>query len=118
MFTIDPYQRLSFWELLYNPITAKSPKNTLIKGTAGKEKAVASRGEESSSRRVRFDTEDIEMERESEDPEVVTDEEPKGPKVTRVPSYFIGKPLVDFDAGMGRVSEIFHWTTRKQSLEN
>ena len=94
--------------MLFNPFTGKSPKNTLINGAAEKEEAVASKGEESSSRRVRFDIEVVEMERESEEPEVVTEEDPKGPKVARVPSYFIGKPLVDFDAGMGRVSEIFH----------
>lgn len=36
--------------------------------------------------------------------EEATDEHRESPKLARAPSFFIGKPLVDFDAGIGRVS--------------
>ena len=44
-----------------------------------------------------------------EDPGMVADEDSENNNVAaRVPSFYIGKPLVDFDAGIGRVCSTFY----------
>lgn len=45
------------------------------------------------------------METETEDPGVIIDEGPESTSVARAPSFFIGKPLKDYDASNGRVSQ-------------
>ena len=45
-----------------------------------------------------------EIETKAEDPEMDTDKEPESSNVARVPSFYIGKPLKDYDATNGRVS--------------
>ena len=89
--------------LILNPIAGKNPKSTLIKEIDKKGQAGTSSIQGPLEKRVRFETKGEEMERESGEPEVVNDED-KSTSVARVPSFFIGKPLVDFDAGIGRVS--------------
>ena len=43
-----------------------------------------------------------------EDPGMVADEDSENNNVAaRVPSFYIGKPLVDFDAGIGRVCTFY-----------
>ncbi|XP_020619333.1 sodium channel protein 1 brain-like isoform X2 [Orbicella faveolata] len=43
------------------------------------------------------------METETEDPGVIIDEGPESTSVARAPSFFIGKPLKDYDASNGRI---------------
>ena len=66
-------------------------------------------------KRVKFaSSPDIEeMETENEDPEVVTDKEPESTIVARAPSFYIGKPLKDYDASNGRVSYVITRETGK-----
>ena len=84
--------------------TGNNPKAALIRTTDKKGPADSSKVEGSSVKRVRFKTEEEDMERVTEDPEVVAHEDPESTSVAQVPSFYIGKPLVDFDAGIGRVS--------------
>ena len=96
-----------FQVVIFNSIAGKTPPKVLIKESTDKGQAVTSNGEEPSTKRVRFDRAGVEMERENEDPEAIPAEDPESATMARAPSFFIGKPLVDFDAGIGRVS----WNT-------
>lgn len=89
-------------------LTGKTPKGTAIKGADKKGQEGPSNGQGPSGRRVKFDlsANDEEMETEAEaDREVVNDEGPEMQSVARAPSFFIGKPLKDYDASNGRVSQ-------------
>lgn len=79
----------------------------MIKGADSKGQEGTSNSQGPSRRRVKFDSsvKDEGMETETEDPEVVTDEGPEMPIVARAPSFFIGKPLKDYDASNGRVRQ-------------
>ncbi|XP_068729717.1 sodium channel protein 1 brain-like [Montipora capricornis] len=81
-------------------LIGRTEKSAPIKEPGRKEQPDSSKGEGSSVKRVHF--EDEEMERKSENSES-SDEDVESAKVVRVPSFFISKPLVDFDAGIGRV---------------
>ncbi|XP_078349240.1 sodium channel protein 1 brain-like [Oculina patagonica] len=86
-------------------LIGKTPKGTVIKGADSKGQEGTSNSQGPTGRRVKFDSsvKDEGMETETEDPEVVTDEGPEMPIVARAPSFFIGKPLKDYDASNGRI---------------
>ena len=85
-------------------VTGKPPSGAAIKGIAKKGQT---NRQGPSTKRVKFDTssKEEEMETEIEDPDVITDEGPESANVARAPSFFIGKPLKDYDASNGRVSQ-------------
>ena len=91
-------------------VTGKTPNGALIKGTDKEGKGGTSNSREPPTRRVKFDLsgENEGMETEIQEPDVVTDEGTQTPSVARAPSFFIGKPLKDYDASNGRVG---HETT-------
>ena len=95
-----PIQNWFVFLLLFHSFTGRTEKSAPIKEPGRKEQPDSSKGEGSSVKRVHF--EDKEMERKSENSES-SDEDLESAKVVRVPSFFISKPLVDFDAGIGRV---------------
>lgn len=82
----------------------------MIKSVDKKEPTGTSCNQESPSKRVHFasDPHIEELENEAEDPEMDTDKEPGSTSIARVPSFYIGKPLKDYDATNGRVS-CFHY---------
>lgn len=89
---------------MINSITGKTSITTPVKETSP-EKTFASKGEGSSTTRIHFEIENEEMDPDPNgEQEEATDEHRESPKLARAPSFFIGKPLVDFDAGIGRVS--------------
>ena len=99
-----------FFTFAFIVITGKNPKEAQTKKTddKGKEQADPCRGETCSAPRVRFKTADDDMDGVIEDPGMVADEDSENNNVAaRVPSFYIGKPLVDFDAGIGRVCSTF-----------
>lgn len=87
-------------------VTGKTPNGAAIKGidTKGQTRTLNHQGP--STKKVKFDSssKEEEMETEIEDPGVITDEGPESAIVARAPSFFIGKPLKDYDASNGRVS--------------
>lgn len=108
--SLKSVKELKFLELIqfvYLFVTGKTPKGTVIKGADKKGQEGTSNSQGPSQRRVKFDSsaKDEGMETETVDPEVVTDEGPEMPIVARAPSFFIGKPLKDYDASNGRVSQ-------------
>lgn len=86
-------------------VTGKTPKGALIKETDKESKAGTSNSREPPIRRVKFDLsgENEGMETEIQEPDVVPDEGTQTPSVARAPSFFIGKPLKDYDVSNGRV---------------
>lgn len=92
-------------------VTGKTPNGAAIKGIDKKDQTRTLNHQGPSTKKVKFDSssKEEEMETEIEDPGVITDEGPERAIVARAPSFFIGKPLKDYDASNGRVSP--HLTT-------
>lgn len=87
-------------------VTGKTPNGAATKGVDKKGQTRTLNHQVPSTKKVKFDSssKEEEMETEIEDPGVVTDEGPESAIVARAPSFFIGKPLKDYDASNGRVS--------------
>ncbi|XP_015747869.1 PREDICTED: sodium channel protein 60E-like [Acropora digitifera] len=82
-------------------LIGKTNNSSLTKDPAEQELKDLTKSEGSPAKRVHFEDEQ-EMERNSEASEG-SDDELGSAKVFQVPPFFISKPLVDFDAGLGRV---------------
>lgn len=102
---------IKFTIIMVFVFTGKNPKEAETKKAddKGKEQADPCRGETCSTPRVRFKTADDAMDGVIEDPGMIADKdsETNTGVAARVPSFYIGKPLVDFDAGSGRVCNTF-----------
>lgn len=104
--------------LVNDCVAGKTPNGAAIKGIDKKGQTSTSNSQGPSTKRVKFDSssKEEEMETETEDPGVIIDEGPESTSVARAPSFFIGKPLKDYDASNGRVSQrvtakiIIMWT--------
>lgn len=88
-------------------VSGRTPNGAAIKGIDKKGQTSTSNHPGPSTKRVKFDSssKDEEMETEIEDPGVIIDEGPESTSVARAPSFYIGKPLKDYDASNGRVSQ-------------
>ena len=93
--------------LVNDCVSGKTPNGAAIKGIDKKGQAKTSNHQGPSTKRVKFDStaKEEEMETEIKDPGVIIDEGPESTSAARAPSFFIGKPLKDYDASNGRVSE-------------
>ena len=92
--------------LVNDRVSGKTPNGAAIKDTDKKGQTRIS-NPEPSTKKVTFDSSSKEenMETEIEDPSVITDEGPESTSVARAPSFYIGKPLKDYDASNGRVGQ-------------
>ena len=101
--------------LVNDCVTGKTANGAAVKGSDKKGQAGTSNRQGPSTKRVKFDSssKEEEMEAETEDPGVIIDEGPESTSVARAPSFFIGKPLKDYDASNGRVS---HRVTAKITI--
>ena len=94
---------MTLWMILslLSSSLGRTSKSSLTKDPAKQELTDSTKSEGSPARGVHFEDEE-EMERKSEASDGC-DDDLESAKVFQVPSFFISKPLVDFDAGSGRV---------------
>lgn len=92
--------------LVNDCFSGRTPNGAAIKGIDKKGQTRTPNHPGPSAKRVKFDSrsKEEEMETEIEDPGVIINEGSESTSVARAPSFYIGKPLKDYDASNGRVS--------------
>ena len=92
--------------LVNDCVSGKTPNGAAINGIDKKGQTRTS-NPGPSTKKVTFgsSSKQEKMETEIEDPSVITDEGPQSTSVARAPSFYIGKPLKDYDGSNGRVSQ-------------